>query len=321
VRITTDPEEAARSLADGGVVAIPTETVYGLAARADSPAAVARVYVAKGRPADHPLIVHLATTDAVASWTSRIPDYALALAHSFWPGPLTLVLARSSRAQDFITGTQDTVAVRVPGNALTREVIRRVGEILGDPHVGIAAPSANRFGRVSPTRAQDVVTELDAFLDDELVLDGGPCTVGVESTIVDCSGDRPVILRPGQIGREDIEKATGLTCGDTSQVRAPGTLAAHYSPAARVRVIESAALATQDPTNSGLIALASVTTPPGMVRLTAPDTSNHYAASLYRALREADALNLTIVYAIPPEGEGVEVAIRDRLERAAHRTT
>lgn len=321
MRITTDPEEAARSLAEGGVVAIPTETVYGLAARADSAAAVARVYAAKGRPADHPLIVHLASADAVTSWTSRIPDYALALAHSFWPGPLTLVLVRSDRAQDFITGTQNTVAVRVPGNALTREVIRRVGEILGDPHVGIAAPSANRFGKVSPTRAQDVVTELDAFLDDELVLDGGPCTVGVESTIVDCSGDRPVILRPGQIGREDIEKATGITCGDTSRVRAPGTLAAHYSPTARVRVIESAALATQDPTNSGLIALASVTTPPGMVRLTAPDTSSHYAASLYRALREADALNLTTVYAIPPEGEGVEVAIRDRLERAAHPTT
>lgn len=321
MRITTDPEEAARSLAEGGVVAIPTETVYGLAARADSAAAVARVYAAKGRPADHPLIVHLSSADAVTSWTSRIPDYALALAHSLWPGPLTLVLARSDRAQDFITGTQDTVAVRVPGNALTREVIRRVGEILGDPHVGIAAPSANRFGKVSPTRAQDVVAELDAFLDDELVLDGGPCTVGVESTIVDCSGDRPVILRPGQIGREDIEQCTGITCGDTSRVRAPGTLAAHYSPTARVRVIESAALATQDPTDSGLIALASVTTPPGMVRLTAPDTSSHYAASLYRALREADALNLTTVYAIPPEGEGVEVAIRDRLDRAAHPTT
>lgn len=321
MRITTDPEEAARALADGQVVAIPTETVYGLGARADSPDAVARVYAAKGRPADHPLIVHVATADAVTTWTSRMPPYAQALAAAYWPGPLTLVLPRSTRAGDFITGTQDTVAVRVPGNALTREVIRRVGEIVDDPHVGIAAPSANRFGRVSPTRAQDVVAELGELLDDELVLDGGPSTVGVESTIVDCSGERPVILRPGQISREDIEVCTGLTCAATSDVRAPGTLAAHYSPAAQVHVIDADSIPAPVPTGSGLIALSSIPTPPGMVRLTAPDTAAHYAASLYRALREADALELGTVYAIPPEGEGVEAAIRDRLSRAAHGTT
>lgn len=321
MRITTDPNEAAGDLAAARVVAIPTETVYGLAALADSAPAVARVYAAKGRPADHPLIVHLATSDAVSSWTSGMPDYARRLAAEYWPGPLTLVLPRSTRAQDFITGTQDTVAVRVPGNALTREVIRRVGEILGDPTVGVAAPSANRFGKVSPTRAQDVVAELEEFLDDELVLDGGPCTVGVESTIVDCSGDRPVILRPGQIGRDDIEACTGMVCGERSGVRAPGTLAAHYSPSARVQVIDSESLPGLNTSGSGLIALASVSTPAGMVRLTAPDTATHYAASLYRALREADALDLATVYAIPPEGDGIEAAIRDRLERAAHGTT
>lgn len=321
MRITTDPEEASRGLAEGQVVAIPTETVYGLGARADSPDAVARVYAAKGRPADHPLIVHVASADAATSWAARIPDYALLLSARFWPGPLTLVLQRSARAQDFITGTQDTVAVRVPGNALTREVIRRVGEILGDPDVGIAAPSANRFGKVSPTRAQDVVAELGEFLDDELVLDGGPSTVGVESTIVDCSGERPVILRPGQISLEDIEGCTGLTCGESSTVRAPGTLAAHYAPAARVVIVDTALLPGRDTERSGLIALASTPTPPGMVRLTAPDTAAHYAASLYRALREADALHLTTVYAVPPTGSGIEAAIRDRLERAAHGIT
>jgi len=321
VRITTDPEEAARSLAEGGVVAIPTETVYGLGALADSPDAVAGVYAAKGRPADHPLIVHVASADAVGSWTAQMPDYALRLGGAYWPGPLTLVLPRSARARDFITGTQDTVAVRVPGNALTREVIRRVGEILGDPHVGIAAPSANRFGRVSPTRAQDVVSELADVLPDGLVLDGGPSTVGVESTIVDCSGERPVILRPGQIGRDEIEDTAGMPCGERSDVRAPGTLAAHYSPAARVVIVDADSLPTQHADHGGLIAFASIPTPRGMVRLTAPDTSAHYAASLYRALREADALNLTTVYAVPPEGAGVEAAIRDRLERAAHPST
>lgn len=320
MRITTDPDEVARDLADARVVAIPTETVYGLAALAGSPSAVARVYAAKGRPADHPLIVHLASTAAVDAWTSSMPPYAQSLAAAFWPGPLTLVLRRSERAKDFVTGTQDTVAVRIPGNALTREVIRRVGEILGDPGVGLAAPSANRFGKVSPTRAQDVVTELGEFLDDELVLDGGPCTVGVESTIVDCSGERPVILRPGQIGCEDIEACTGLTCGERSEVRAPGTLAAHYSPTARVHLIAADSV-PGDTAGAGLIALASIPTPAGMVRLTAPDTSAHYAASLYRALREADALNLNTVFAIPPKGDGIEAAIRDRLERAAHGTT
>ena len=182
MRITTDPEEAARSLAEGGVVAIPTETVYGLGALADSPDAVAGVYAAKGRPADHPLIVHVASADAVGSWTAHMPDYALRLGGAYWPGPLTLVLPRSARARDFITGTQDTVAVRVPGNALTREVIRRVGEILGDPHVGIAAPSANRFGRVSPTRAQDVVTELAEHVSPGTV-------IAIHSTIADTTVD------------------------------------------------------------------------------------------------------------------------------------
>lgn len=318
MRITTDPQEAAAALADGKAVAIPTETVYGLAALADSPSAVAQVYAAKGRPADHPLIVHLASIDAVTAWTFPMPGYAQALAAQFWPGPLTLVLRRSERAKDFITGTQDTVAVRIPGHALTRELIRQVGVIMDDPNVGIAAPSANRFGRVSPTRAQDVVAELGDVLDDALVLDGGPCTVGVESTIVDCSGERPVILRPGRISREDIESCTGLTCGDRSDVRAPGTLAAHYSPTANVAIVDAGSLAQVDPHGSGLIALASVPTPAGMVRLTAPDTADHYAASMYRALREADSLALTTVYAIAPEGDGIEAAIRDRLQRAAH---
>ena len=317
---TTEPARAARALADGYLAVIPTETVYGLGARANDAHAVARVFATKGRPADHPLIAHVYSADAARAWVRHIPDYAEKLMREFWPGPMTLVLPRSTRAADFITGAQDTVAVRVPGSPVAREVLRELGELTADSNTAIAAPSANRFGRVSPTTAQHAQEELGELLsEDDVILDAGPCVVGVESTIIDCSGDAPVLLRPGKITAEQIEAVGGVPLASKSSTRAPGTLASHYAPRARVQITdpESLTAMTADPT-VGIIALASVPTPPGIVRLCAPHNNDDYAASLYRALREADSLKLASVVAVPPEGAGLAEAIRDRLQRAAH---
>jgi len=316
---TTEPTVAARALAEGHVAVIPTETVYGLGAVANDPAAVARVFAIKGRPVDHPLIAHVVSADAARAWATNIPNYALTLMDLFWPGPMTLVFQRSDRAADYITGGQDTVAVRVPGSPVTRAVLRELAVLKGDPAVAIAAPSANRFGRVSPTTAQHAAQELGHLLESgDVLLDAGPCDVGVESTIVDCTGDAPVILRPGKVTAQEVADATGLELGEGSQVRAPGTLAAHYSPQARVSLVdenEMSAIAV-DP-HTGVIALASQPTPTGAVRLCAPHSVEEYAACLYRALREADSLELVRVIAVPPAGDGLAAAISDRLRRAA----
>lgn len=325
--LTTDPQDAARALAAGHLAALPTETVYGLGARADDPHAVARVYATKGRPADHPLIVHVLDAEAAWEWGTDIPEYARALGQAHWPGPLTLVLPRSPRARDFITGGQGTVAVRVPVHPVMRATLEALIDLTDDPAIGVAAPSANRFGRVSPTTAQHVIDELETHLtDDDVVLEGGASEVGVESTIVDCTGDLPAILRPGAITADDVRAATGLALGEHSQVRAPGTLASHYAPTATVQVIDEAHAAnptelidaSQD-ARVGLLALAHVPTPPGMVRLSAPRTTEEYAQVLYRALREADALELQQVIAVTPPAEGVGTAVIDRLNRAATR--
>ncbi len=319
-RETTDPSSAARALADGHLAVLPTETVYGLGARADDAHAVARVFATKGRPVDHPLIAHVYDADAARAWAASIPEYAERLMAQFWPGPLTLVLPRTTRAADFITGGQDTVAVRVPGSPVAREALRTLAEITGDPSVGIAAPSANRFGRVSPTTAQHAAEEIGDLLEnDDVILDAGPCVVGVESTIVDCSQQAPVLLRPGKITAEQIEQVGRVDLSSNSTTRAPGTLAAHYAPHARVQVTDAAALTEHAPDPTvGLIALASVPTPAGMVRLCAPHTDEEFAACLYRAMREADSLQLESVLAVPPDGAGLAAAIRDRLQRAAH---
>lgn len=326
MRTIHSPEEAARILAEGGLVALPTETVYGLGARADQPLAVAKVYAAKGRPADHPVIVHLASTLAMPAWTDAIPEYARALADAFWPGPMTLVLARSAKARDFITGGQDTVGLRVPEHPQFLATLAELAALTGDVAIGIAAPSANRFGRVSPTTALHVLDEFSDVLDDAAaVLEGGAANVGVESTIVDCTNDAPVILRAGAITKADIERVTGRRVEAHSSVRAPGTLAAHYAP--RARVIIATASAEHDACGRelsegrsvGLLALAAVPTPQGVVRLSAPPDSARYAAALYAALREADALELDTIVAVPPTGgSGLEPAILDRLTRAAH---
>lgn len=318
MRLVADPLAAAQALADGHLAALPTETVYGLGARADVPAALARVYAVKGRPADHPLIVHVSDFEAVRAWSADVPFYAARLADRYWPGPLTLVLPRSTRALDAVTGGQDTVALRVPAHAGFRAVLEALAAITRDDAVGIAAPSANRFGQVSPTTAAHVVDEIGALLaPDDVVLDGGPCGVGVESTIVDCTGDAPVLLRPGAVSADDIRATTGLELGERSTVRAPGTLAAHYAPAATVRIVQEHELdALAAPV--GVLALAEVPTPVGAVRLAAPADADEYARVLYAALREADALALPVIAAVPPADHGVGAAVRDRLTRAAH---
>jgi len=303
-------------------VAVPTETVYGLAARADDAHAVARIYAAKGRPADHPLIVHVADASAIDAWASAIPEYARQLATAFWPGPMTLVVPRSDRAGDFITGGQDSVAIRVSSHPLMGNTLRALVSLTNDPAIGIAAPSANRFGRVSPTSARHVLDEFTGILgDDALVLDGGESAVGVESTIIDCTDLIPRLLRAGAITVDDIEQVTGLTPGLTSTVRASGGLDSHYAPTAKVMIIDASGLNAAHSTDEariGVLALASVETPTGMVRLSAPTSNDDYAHVLYAALREADALQLNTVLAVLPDESGLGAAVIDRLRRAAH---
>lgn len=321
MRRTTDPQQAAEAIAAGRLAALPTETVYGLGARADDPHAIARVYAAKGRPADHPLIAHLASADAVDAWANAVPGYARALVDSCWPGPLTLVLPRSARALDAITGGQDSVALRWSAHPLMQQVLDGVVGLTGDAAIAIAAPSANRFGRVSPTTAEHVLAEFTDLPDDDVVLDGGPCEVGVESTIIDCTGAHPRLLRPGAISTQEVARITGLPCTTGSTVRASGTLEAHYAPSARVMVVAEESIAAlhsvAEDARIGLLALATVATPPGVVRLSAPEDPEGYARALYAALREADALELATVLAVPPPPDGVGAAILDRLTRAA----
>ena len=304
---------AAQTLKDGALVAFPTETVYGLGADATSAKAVARIYEVKGRPADHPLIVHIASMDSIGDWAIDIPEYAIKLARDYWPGPMTLILKRSELAQDFITGNQNTVGLRVPAQPIALALLTEFAKLGGK---GIAAPSANRFGAVSPTTAAAVMDELIPFLniDVDRILDGGPCLVGVESTIIDCTKPAPQILRPGAITKEMIEETTGLAVvseGKT-EIRVSGALDSHYSPKAQV-VINAMA-----ESGEGFIALATITTPTGAIRLASPNTVEQYARDLYAALREGDARELTKIAVILPEGDGLAEAIRDRITKAAH---
>ena len=316
----------AAHLKDGDLVAFPTETVYGLGADACNAEAVARVYEVKGRPADHPLIVHIASMDRMGDWASEVPEYAIKLARAFWPGPMTLVLLRSELAADFITGGQNTVGVRVPDHVAALALLEAFEKAGGR---GVAAPSANRFGHVSPTTAAAVIEELGEYLgSDDLVLDGGACAVGVESTIIDCTGDVPRILRPGAINASMIEECTGLqlasaqanepnsadsiTMISTEGIRVSGSLENHYAPAAKVFLCET-------PTaGQGFIAPSNMKTPDGVIRLASPRNDEEFAQILYSALREADAQGLAEVVVSQPLGIGIAVAIRDRLARAAN---
>jgi len=304
---------AATSLVSGNLVAFPTETVYGLGADATNMAAIAKIYKAKGRPEDHPLIVHISAIDAMDQWAAEIPEYAINLARDFWPGPMTLVLIRSELAKDFITGAQNTVGLRIPNQPIALALLKEFERLGGK---GVAAPSANRFGAVSPTTAQAVVEELAEYLDTEtdLVLDGGPCDVGVESTIIDCTSDTPKILRLGAITKEMIQESTGLLVIDEviSEIRVSGSLESHYSPAAKV-ILDELANAGE-----GFIAIDSIPTPQGAIRLSAPSSVESYAREIYAALRFADAQGISRVCVMQPEGDGLAAAIRDRLKRAAN---
>jgi L-threonylcarbamoyladenylate synthase len=305
--------DAAGVLIKGGLVAFPTETVYGLGADACNQKAVARIYSVKGRPADHPLIVHVASMDVLGDWANDVPEYAIALARDYWPGPMTLVVHRSALAGDFVTGGQDTVGVRVPNHPVALGLLEAFARAGGK---GVAAPSANRFGNVSPTTAQAVSDELSDYLaDSDVILDGGACTVGVESTIIDCTGDVPKILRPGAITEEMIERSTGLHLNGVvsqSQIRVSGSLDTHYAPIATV-LLDQTPLAGQ-----GFIAMSDVVTADGVVRLAAPQSHVEFARVLYSALRAADEQGLEVVVVHQPQGDGIAIAIRDRLIRAAH---
>ena len=305
--------KAAQALKDGHLVAFPTETVYGLGADSQSAEAVAKIYKAKGRPADHPLIVHVSSMDALGEWASDVPEYAIALAREFWPGPMTLVVRRSALAKDFVTGAQNTVGIRVPEHVVALALLQEFERIGGR---GVAAPSANRFGAVSPTTASAVEDELADYLSDgDLVLDGGASKVGVESTIIDCTGDTPRVLRLGAVTVQMIEEATGMKPAGLevkSEIRVSGSLESHYAP--KAKVILNAVARPGD----GLIAMANIETPIGVIRLAAPRSIDEYASALYSSLRAADAQGLKTIIAIEPQGDGLAEAIRDRLTRAAH---
>lgn len=302
----------AAHLVEGDLVAFPTETVYGLGADACNPSAVARIYGVKGRPADHPLIVHISSIGSMAEWAVEIPDHAFKLANEFWPGPMTLVLKRSELAGDFITGGQNTIGVRIPDHVVALALIKEFEQLGGK---GIAAPSANRFGHVSPTSAAAVIGELGKFLGSrDAVLDGGACFIGVESTIIDCTGELPKILRPGAISEAMIRRCTRLEVAKSvSEIRVSGSLDSHYAPNARV-VLDQIARRGQ-----GLLALIEIPTPDGVVRLAEPKNTEEFAQVLYASFREADSQSLAEIVVIQPTGNGIAVAIRDRLEKAANK--
>ena len=302
---------AAESIKSGALVAFPTETVYGLGADASNEKAVARIYEVKGRPQDHPLILHIATMNDITYWAEEVRDYAIALARSFWPGPMTLIFKRSDAAKDFVTGGQETVGLRVPDHSLALGLLQECKKF--GVHA-IAAPSANRFGHVSPTTAVAVQEEIGIYLSaEDLILDGGAAQVGLESTIIDCTRDAPRILRPGAITKTMIEDATGLKISESknSEIRVSGSLEKHYAPNAQIL------LDVQASEGQGFIAPAGVVTPQGAIRLASPQTTEEYARVLYSALRDGDAQMLKTIAVIQPNGDGLAIAIRDRLMRAS----
>ena len=303
--------QSAEKLRAGDLIAFPTETVYGIGADAENNDAVARMYQVKNRPTGHPVIVHIAELNDVDYWAQEIPEYAINLMRDFWPGPMTLLLKRREVAGDFLTGAQEIVGLRIPANSLALGLLNEFKAVGGK---GIAAPSANRYGAVSPTTAEAVSQELSEFLSpSDQILDGGPCLVGVESTIIDCSGQNPKILRPGAISAEMIEESTGIVLEEVSEtkIRVSGSDKQHYAPKAKV-IVDG-----QSQSGEGLIAMSDVATPEGVIRLAEPKSIEEYARVLYSALRMSDTQNLHTVRIIPPVGPGLAVAIRDRINRAA----
>jgi L-threonylcarbamoyladenylate synthase len=307
-----DIKKAARALKDGHLVAFPTETVYGLGADATNEQAVGKIYRVKGRPSDHPMIVHVSSAYQLDNWAIDIPEFAMKLATEFWPGPMTLILKRSELAKNFITGNQDTVGLRVPDQPVATALLKEFEKIGG---LGITAPSANQFGAVSPTSASEVVEELGKSLSaKDLVLNGGRSVIGIESTIIDCTKKSPNVLRPGFISIEMIEEVTGIKSNlnlKTSEVRSSGQFSSHYSPSARV-------ILDQTPrAGEGFLAMANIETPSGAIRLGSPVSIEEFASIMYSVLRLADRQGLKKIYVVQPLGSGLALAIRDRLKKAA----
>jgi L-threonylcarbamoyladenylate synthase len=304
--------DAALALKAGHLVAFPTETVYGLGADARNPEAIKRIYDVKGRPTDHPLIIHISSLNQLDKWAIDIPEYAIKLARKFWPGPLTLILKRSEIAGDFITGGQDTVGLRVPSEPIAQALITEFEKISNS---AIAAPSANRFGQVSPTSSEDVQEELGKYLDSaDRILDGGSSSIGIESTIIDCTGSQPVILRSGAVTEENIQVELGfysLGIHEDSKIRFSGSFEKHYAPRCKVVVdfkqIEGA----------GFLALSHVKTPSSMVRLASPKSVEEFARILYSTFRKADHNRIDPLVVCLPEGKGIAVALRERLLKAS----
>ena len=298
--IGSDIRHAATLLRDGGVIGMPTETVYGLAALASNEEAVRRVFDIKGRPYDHPLIVHLSPTEDLSQWGHFNSD-ATALAQAFWPGPLTLLVPRTARVPDWVTGGRDTVAIRVPHHPVAESLLALVAD-------GVVAPSANLFGKVSPTEAKHVFNDLGKLVD--YILDGGPSEHGVESTIVECI-DTPTILRPGSVSKDDIEAVLHISMqADTGESRAPGMLTSHYAPNAQVvlvETIEELRNQTSELSISGTRCISLHF-----------DSVQEYAFRLYASLRQADETGVDVVVALLPPDQGLGVAIRDRLRKASH---
>jgi L-threonylcarbamoyladenylate synthase len=303
---------AAEALKAGHLVAFPTETVYGLGGDARNPDAIKRIYEVKGRPSDHPLIIHISSISMLEKWARDIPEYAISLARNFWPGPLTLILKRSSLVGDFVSGNQDTVGLRVPSDPIAQELIIEFERLSGS---AIAAPSANQFGQVSPTSSADVQEEIGIKLSEfDLILDGGTSTIGIESTIVDCTGGIPRILRSGFVTKEDIEEATRIEVSEdavNSEIKFSGSFEKHYSPKCRV------ILGTSEVDGSGFLALSHIPTPPSMERLAAPNSVEEFARVLYSTMRAADQKGFTDLVVVQPEGQGLALAINDRLLKAS----
>jgi len=330
-------ERAARLLLDGRLVAFPTETVYGLGADADQPAAVASIFSAKGRPADHPLIVHVADAAAAAAWAAELSPAALTLMRRFWPGPLTLVVPRGPRAHDALTGGQASVGLRCPSHPWARALLQALGRLAGDAGRAIAAPSANRFGHISPTRAEHVRTGLGEAPAGpvHMILDGGPCPLGIESTILDLTAPVPRLLRPGSVLAAQIEQVLGLRlaeagANDPTVPRASGRLARHYAPRRPLQIVAAAALA-QRIAELGASRVAVLAPPPAPRTLAAgrfwpaPVRAADYAQKLYDTLHAMDASTAEVLLVqAPPQADaqaGAQaedwVAVHDRLQRSA----
>lgn len=309
-------EKAAAILRSGGLVAFPTETVYGLGADASNTTAVRRIFAAKGRPADHPLIVHIADVSGLKHWAADVPRGAWLLAEKYWPGPLTMILKRAPHVSDVLTGGQSTIGMRVPAHPVAQRLLRAFGG-------GLAAPSANRFGHLSPTTAEHVREDLGNAVD--MILDGGQCPVGIESTIVDLSGPQPVILRPGHVTARQIEDALLAQLGSagTTSTRAPGMLATHYAPKTPLTLVHpddiEDFLRKQAP--AGTVAVLARRSRPRDTRAVlwqvAPEAPEEYARHLYALLRRMDRAGCALIVVESPPGLPEWAAVRDRLARAA----